>query len=88
MDDFARSLSKFDEIYLLDIYPARELPMEGVTSQVLLDKMKNENKFLISKEQLIQFVSETNEEVLVTIGAGDIGEMVDEIKEILENRLK
>ena len=88
MDDFAKSLSKFDEIYLLDIYPARELPMEGVTSQVLLDKMKNENKFLISKEQLIQFVSETNEEVLVTIGAGDIGEMVDEIKEILENRLK
>ena len=88
MDDFATSLSKFDEIYLLDIYPARELPMEGVTSQVLLDKMKNENKFLISKEQLIQFVSETNEEVLVTIGAGDIGEMVDEIKEILENRLK
>ena len=88
MDDFATSLSKFDEIYLLDIYPARELPMEGVTSQVLLDKMKNENKFLISKEQLIQFVSETNEEVLVTIGAGDIGEMVDEIKVILENRLK
>ena len=88
MEDFATSLSKFDEIYLLDIYPARELPMEGVTSRVLLDKMKNENKFLISKEQLIQFVSETNEEILVTIGAGDIGEMVDEIKEILEKRLK
>lgn len=88
MEDFATSLSKFDEIYLLDIYPARELPMEGVTSKVLLDKMKNENKFLISKEQLIQFVSETNEEILVTIGAGDIGEMVDEIKEILEKRLK
>lgn len=88
MSDFATSLSKFDEIYLLDIYPARELPMEGVTSQVLLDKMKNDNKKLISKNELLQFVSETNEEVLVTIGAGDIGEMVDDIKEILENRLK
>ncbi|WP_177762600.1 UDP-N-acetylmuramate--L-alanine ligase [Flavobacterium sp. I3-2] len=88
MDDFAASLSKFDEIYLLDIYPARELPMEGVTSQVLLDKMTNNNKKLISKKELLQFVSETNEEVLVTIGAGDIGEMVDDIKAILENRLK
>ena len=88
MDDFATSLSKFDEIYLLDIYPARELPMEGVTSQVLLDRMINENKKLISKNELLEFVSKTDEEVFITIGAGDIGEMVDEIKEIFEKRIK
>jgi len=88
MDDFATSLSKFDEIYLLDIYPARELPMKGVTSQVLLDRMINENKKLISKNELLEFVSKTDEEVFITIGAGDIGEMVDEIKEIFEKRIK
>lgn len=88
MDDFATSLSKFDQIYLLDIYPARELPMEGVTSQVLLNKISNSNKKLVSKDELMKIISETNEEVLVTIGAGDIGEMVEDIKEILEKRIK
>ena len=88
MDDFAASLSQFDEIYLLDIYPARELPMEGVTSEVLIAKISNENKQLISKDELMKFVSETEEEILVTIGAGDIGEMVDDIKEVLEKRRK
>lgn len=86
MDDFAASLSKFDEIYLLDIYPARELPMEGVTSKVLLDKIENKNKFLISKQELLNYVSQTQDKIIVTIGAGDIGEMVDDIKDILEKK--
>ncbi|MFD2891765.1 UDP-N-acetylmuramate--L-alanine ligase [Flavobacterium chuncheonense] len=80
---FAESLSKFDEVKLLDIYPARELPIEGVTSQWLLDKINNPNKALVTKENLFQIFKETDADVLVTIGAGDIGEMVKELKNML-----
>ena len=82
-DDFAKSLDAFDEIILLDIYPARELPMEGITSSWLLSKMKNENKKLVSKENLIPSILENNSTVIVTIGAGDIGELVPSIKKVL-----
>ncbi len=83
MDGFATSLSQFDEVILLDIYPARELPMEGITSQVLLDKMTLKSKQLLSKEALIENLKSTSSPVVVTIGAGDIGAMVGTIKEIL-----
>ena len=53
VDDFAKSLSQFDEVLLMEIYPARELPMEGVTSQWLLDKIENPNKKLVQKNELI-----------------------------------
>ncbi len=79
-DDFAKSLSQFDEVLLLDIYPARELPMEGITSSWLLEKMTNEHKKLVTKADLIPFVLESNATVIVTIGAGDIGELVPSIK--------
>lgn len=79
-DDFAKSLDNFDEIMLLDIYPARELPMEGITSEWLLSKMKNENKTLVQKENLIHSITANNAPIIVTIGAGDIGEMVPSIK--------
>ena len=79
-DDFAKSLSQFDEILLLDIYPARELPMEGVTSSWLLSKMENPNKKLISKGDLIPTILENSAKIIVTIGAGDIGELVPKIK--------
>ena len=82
-DDFAKSLDAFDEIILLDIYPARELPMDGITSSWLLSKMKNENKKLVSKENLIPTILENNATVIVTIGAGDIGELVPSIKKVL-----
>jgi UDP-N-acetylmuramate--alanine ligase len=82
-DDFAKSLSQFDEILLLDIYPARELPMEGITSTWLISKMTNEHKKLVSKESLIGTILESNATVIVTIGAGDIGEMVPSIKKAL-----
>ncbi len=82
--DFAKSLSQFDEIWLLDIYPARELPIEGVTSEWLLSMIKNDNKKLISKEEMLREISATNAEVIVTIGAGDIGAEVKEIKKELE----
>ncbi|TAF73949.1 MAG: UDP-N-acetylmuramate--L-alanine ligase [Flavobacterium sp.] len=83
-DDFAASLSDFDEILLLDIYPARELPMEGITSQWLMDKMTNENKQLIEKENLIASIQSSEAKVIVTIGAGDLGEMVPSIKKALD----
>ena len=83
-DDFAKSLSQFDDILLLDIYPARELPMEGITSEWLLNKIENKNKKLIQKEELISVLKSSDASVIVTIGAGDIGEMVPNIKKELD----
>ncbi|WP_309613560.1 UDP-N-acetylmuramate--L-alanine ligase [Flavobacterium sp.] len=79
-DDFAKSLSQFDEILLLDIYPARELPMEGITSEWLLSKIENKNKKLVSKSDLIPSILKSDAKIIVTIGAGDIGELVPKIK--------
>jgi UDP-N-acetylmuramate--alanine ligase len=86
-DDFAKSLSAFDEILLLDIYPARELPMEGINSQWLLGKITNTHKKLVSKTELISKILETDARVIVTIGAGDIGELVKPIKAALNETL-
>ena len=86
-DDFAASLSKFDEVLLLDIYPARELPMEGVTSQWLMDKMTNANKKLVQKEELIASIQSSDATIIVTIGAGDLGEMVPSIKKALDETI-
>jgi UDP-N-acetylmuramate--alanine ligase len=86
IDGFARSLSAFENIVLLDIYPARELPIEGVTSRWLLDKIENPNKKLISKSDLPQLLRMTDAKVIVTIGAGDIGEMVPDIKKLLDEK--
>ena len=82
-DDFAKSLSQFDEILLLDIYPARQLPMEGITSSWLLSKIKKTNKKLISKTEIISAILESKAKIIVTIGAGDIGELVPKIKQAL-----
>ena len=83
VDDFAKSLSQFDEILLMDIYPARELPMEGITSSWLLSKIENKNKKLVSKSNLIPSILESEAKIIVTIGAGDIGELVSKIKSSL-----
>jgi len=79
-DDFATSLDMLDECVLLDIYPARELPIEGVTSQMLLDKMKLENKRVSSKYNYIKEFSKEGLDVLLTLGAGDIDTLVEPIK--------
>jgi len=81
--DFAKSLSQFDEVLLLDIYPARELPIEGVNSTWLLDKINNINKQLIRKEEIVAKIKESSAQIILTIGAGDIGEEVKHIKEKL-----
>jgi UDP-N-acetylmuramate--alanine ligase len=81
--NFAKSLSDFDEVFLMEIYPARELPMEGITSQWLMDKMTNDHKKIVSKEDLISEIVANDATVIVTIGAGDLGEMVPSIKKAL-----
>ena len=73
VDEFAASLSKFDCVLLLDIYPAREEPIAGVNSSWLLNKIKNPNKELIEKSNLLISIKKSKPEVLVTMGAGDIG---------------
>lgn len=87
IDGFAQSLSQFDEIVLLEIYPARELPMEGVNSSWLLSKIENPNKQLLSKNELMDYFKNSNADVFVTIGAGDIGEMVKDIKKLLNEKV-
>jgi UDP-N-acetylmuramate--alanine ligase len=85
-EGFAHSLDLADEIILLDIYPARELPIEGVTSQLIADKMGNPNHTILSKEGLIEYVRAAPLTMLVTAGAGDIDKLVPELKEILETK--
>src|SRR5690606_1647699 len=84
MDGFAESLSTFNKVVLLEIYPARELPIKNINSTMLINKIKSPFKILLQKEELVTFLSENTPEVLVIIGAGDVGEMVDEIKTTLE----
>ena len=86
-DDFAKSLSSFDEVVLLDIYPARELPMEGINSQWLMNKITNANKKLVLKDTLIPVILASDATVIVTIGAGDIGELVPSIKKAIDETL-
>lgn len=85
---FAVELSKFEEVILLDIYPARELPIDGVTSQWLLDKVVTKNKYLLSKEKMKSHIQKSDKKIILMLGAGDIGLMVREVKEILLNRIK
>ena len=87
IDGFAESLSKFDEVILLDIYPARELPIEGVNSNWLLEKVTNNNKKLVAKSELISVILSSDAKVIVTIGAGDIGELVKPIKQALYEKV-
>lgn len=79
-DDFAQSLSQFDEVCLLDIYPAREEPIQGVTSEWLLGKMTNEFKKVIAKNEIVSEIKKSGAKIILTIGAGDIGAEVQKIK--------
>lgn len=83
-DGFAKSLDKADEVILLPIYPARELPMEGVNSEMLLQKMQLAEKQILEKQSLLNWVKENQPELLVMAGAGDIDTLVLPIKEILK----
>jgi UDP-N-acetylmuramate--alanine ligase len=82
-DEFARSLDMADEVILLPIYPAREQPMEGVTSELLLNKMKLTNKRVLSKEAMKEWVELNQPALIVMAGAGDIDAQVNLVKELL-----
>ena len=85
--EFAESLSLADEVILLDIYPARELPIEGVTSKLIYDNIvAGKPKSLCNKEELLDLLEKKNIEVLITLGAGDIDNMVPQIYNILKSK--
>ena len=72
-----------DETILMEIYPARELPIEGVSSQMLLDKMKSKHKIISQKTELVEEVCNRELQVLLTLGAGDIDTFVEPIRKKL-----
>ncbi len=82
-DGFARSLSAFDEVLLLDIYPAREQPIDGVTSEWLLQKITSAKKTLVAKNELLARIQDSDCNIVLTVGAGDIGELVEPLKKAL-----
>lgn len=82
-DGFAAALDTLDEVILMDIYPARELLIEGITSEIIFDKMKNQHKTLTTKAELMPLLRGRNFEVLLTLGAGDIDTFVRPIAEML-----
>lgn len=85
-DGFSKSLSLADELIMMDIYPARELPIPGVTSELIFENVNSPVKMMCSKENLLQNIKELEPEVLATVGAGDIDTFVKPIKEMFEKR--
>ena len=83
MDDFAEVLAMADELILLDIYPAREAPIEGITSGVLLEKTRLANKKICTKAELMNLIGTEKPELLVTMGAGDIDRFVEPLQELI-----
>jgi len=86
VDGFAEVLAMVDELLLMEIYPARELPIEGVDSKWLLDKVILENKRLVTPQEVLNRIEAESPELIVTMGAGDIDRLVKPIKNILENK--
>lgn len=82
-EDFAKELSELDELILLPIYPAREEPIQGITSEWLFSKCKNTQKSIKKPSELLPYLSRYTEGVLLTIGAGDIDRLVPSLKELL-----
>ena len=82
-DGFSEVLSNSDELILLDIYPARELPILGVSSEMILDNVDLVNKMMCSKQNLVSLLASKNIDVLLTVGAGDIDTLVDPIRQML-----
>jgi len=85
--EFAKSLDIADEIVLLDIYPARELPIEGVTSSIILDKIQNPMKRSVNSNELLDTLSGIESDIYLTVGAGDIDQFVQPIKTLLQKKL-
>ena len=76
-----------DELLLLDIYPARELPIEGVTSQIIFDRVTIEKKRMLHKEEVLEQLEQMDDmDIIVTFGAGDVDRLIPSIKELAEKR--
>jgi UDP-N-acetylmuramate--alanine ligase len=84
-DDFAEVLSSADQLILLEIYPARELPIEGINAQFLLDKITIKDKKICGKDFVLKHINNEKPELLLTVGAGDIDTLVEPIKNILNH---
>lgn len=87
-DEFARSLELLDEVVLLEIYPAREKPIPGISSTMLLEKINRQRKFLYSKEDLVSKIASHDFDVLIAMGAGDIDQLVEPIENALREKFK
>jgi UDP-N-acetylmuramate--alanine ligase len=81
-EGFIKTLEKADEVILLPIYPARELPIPGVMSEMLLAGMNLDNKSVMTKEALLDWASKTNDKLIVMAGAGDIDACITKVKDI------
>jgi len=84
-DDFAKVLSTADDLLLLEIYPARELPLEGIDSKFLLNKINLKNKQICGKYSVVQYVKDTKPELILTVGAGDIDTIIEPLKNALNH---
>ena len=84
--EFAQSLSMVDELVLLDIYPARELPIEGVTSEIIFKDVTVGNKTMLKKEEVLEWLKGHEVDILITFGAGDIDRLIVPIEEMLKER--
>ncbi|GAB2693802.1 UDP-N-acetylmuramate--L-alanine ligase [Mucilaginibacter koreensis] len=82
---FAAALDMADELLLMDIYPARELPIEGISSETILSQMQLKDKYMMSRQEIVNRVSTARPELLLTVGAGDIDQMVEPLKQVLQN---
>ena len=84
LDEFAKELSNFDAVILLEIYAARENPIEGISSGVLLKKIQSKYKSISKKSELSSLIKDVGFKVNITLGAGDIANEVEQIKNELE----
>jgi UDP-N-acetylmuramate--alanine ligase len=84
-EGFAQALDMADELLMLDIYPARELPIAGIDASTVLDKMQLQHKQLLGKAEAVAYVRQQRPELLLTVGAGDIDQLVEPLKQALED---
>lgn len=85
-EGFAASLDLLDEAILVPLYPAREEPIAGVSSELIFNKMNSQNKFLVEKDQVPELIKEHDADVVLTMGAGDIDDIADQIIDVLKNK--
>jgi UDP-N-acetylmuramate--alanine ligase len=87
--EFADALSQLDEVILTEIYPARELPIEGVTSELIYDRLApNVKKQLVKKDDVLSLVKSRSFDVLIVLGAGDLDNQVPQMAEILRSKME